>query len=71
MAGTKSGDIYELILKSDNDYLTNVIASDMIILKMSAHDGEHVKAISFSDSSENLKLFTITEMGFLCIWDLS
>lgn len=69
LCGTKGGDVYELQLKQDNDYVTNVVAQDMIMLRMNAHDGDHVVAICFSYNC--LKLFTITKNGFLCVWDLS
>ena len=69
LCGNKSGDIYELVLKHDNDYVTNVVASDMIILKLSAHDGEYVCSMQFSN--DNFRLFTITESGLFSVWDLS
>lgn len=45
LCGNKYGDIYELVLNKDNDDYNNVVPSDLIILKMNAHDGEYLASM--------------------------
>lgn len=68
LCGTKSGDIYELLIPKDIKQNVQII-QDEIKLRKRALDGEIIKNISFNSNSD--KLITITENGNFCVWSIS
>ncbi|KAL4497254.1 hypothetical protein ABPG72_011189 [Tetrahymena utriculariae] len=68
LAGTKSGDIYELIRPNENEIKNPTSSNNKQKLRYSCHDQEIVKSIQFNGNSD--KLYTITENGLFCVWDV-
>ena len=68
LCGTKSGDIYELVVPKDIKQ-NNQVIQDEIKLRKRALDGEIIQNISFSSNSD--KLITITKTGNFCVWDIA
>ena len=69
LAGTKSGDIYEIEIPDESEQKqVTKYTQDMVQLRMSCHDHDIPKAVAFSPNSD--KLFSITKNGILSVWDL-
>ncbi len=68
LAGTKTGDIYELEIPDEQHKSAKTMA-ELIHSRMNAHDNELTKAICFSADSK--RIITITERGQFSIWDIA
>lgn len=69
LAGTRSGDIYELVRPNESDLksLTKV-NTEMVKLRINCIDHELPKVVAFSGNAE--KLYSITYKGLFCVWNL-
>ena len=69
LAGCRSGDIYELEFPDEKELKSAEYNQNLVHLRMSCHDNEIPKASAFS--SNNSRLYTITQKGMFCLWDLN
>lgn len=78
LAGTRSGDIYELVRPSESDLkstiLNHIIAltkinTEMVKLRINCTDHELPRVVAFSGNAE--KLYSITQKGLFSVWNLS
>ena len=70
LAGTKSGDVYELLLpKFEQGEKKPVLnKKDQIVLRLSAQDNEIPCSVCFSKDNE--RLYSITQKGLFSVWYL-
>lgn len=69
LAGTRTGDIYELLKPKDSDLkLKNVSYDSLVVTRLSCNDHQIPKALGFSHRMD--KLYAITQKGLFCVWDI-
>ena len=69
LAGTKAGDIYELLRPSDADLkLKNFSYDNLVVTRLSCNDHEIPKSLGFSHNMYNI--YAITQKGLFCVWDI-
>lgn len=71
LAGTRSGDIYELRRPKGSELKEQhgVTNKENKIARLNCHDHETPKAIGFSNTND--RIFAITQMGLFSVWEIS
>ncbi|CAD8183513.1 unnamed protein product [Paramecium pentaurelia] len=69
LAGTRSGDIYELVRPNESDLKSlTKIQKDMVKLRINCTDHDQPKVVAFSGNAQ--KLYSITQKGLFAVWNL-